>query len=80
MRFENHCKKSFELFNEDGAPFHRWIDQYAKSFSYNHGEILHNREGVEIGVQVFGECARRHLEQHIRDDYDREDIPTRREI
>ena len=80
MKFEEHCRKSKELFGGDGAEFHKWIDQYAKKFGYYHRDILHTREGVEIGVQIFGEIARRHLEQHIKDDLVVEKIPTIQEL
>jgi hypothetical protein len=35
---------------------------------------------VEIGVQVFGEIARRHLEQHVKDDLVVEKIPSIQEL
>ncbi|MDP2906792.1 MAG: hypothetical protein Q8O03_02530 [Nanoarchaeota archaeon] len=35
---------------------------------------------MEIGVQVFGEIARRHLEQHVKDDWGVEKIPTIQEL
>lgn len=72
---ETHCTISKERFGEDGAEFHTWLDQYAK-YGYRHRQVLHNREGV-VAVQLFGEMARCHIEQHIRDDYDGTDaIPT----
>lgn len=41
---------------------------FAKEEGYTHRHILHNSEGVILGVKIFGEDARKHLEQHIRDD------------
>lgn len=68
MMFEEHCKKSEELFGETGSEYHKWIDQHAKSHGYPHRHILHTLKGIELGVKEFGEVARKHLEQHIRDD------------
>jgi hypothetical protein len=76
MRHEDHCEKSMHLFGEDGAIFHKWIDQYAAVIGWNHRAILHHREGIEIGIRLFGEIARKHLEQHIKDDFGTEIIPT----
>jgi hypothetical protein len=73
--FSEHCKKSLELFGEEGKEYHAWIDQYAVD-GYRHRQVLHNKEGVEVGVQLFGEKARRHLERHIKDDYEKESIPS----
>jgi len=73
--FIEHCEISREKFKEDGEKYHRWIDQYSKE-GYRHRQVLHNKEGVEIGVQLFGEKARRHLEQHIKDDYLTDKIPS----
>jgi hypothetical protein len=73
--FEEHCAHSQELFDEDGAEYHKWIDQYAK-YGYHHRQVLHNQEGIEIGVQLFGEKARKHLELHVRDDYGKDEIPS----
>lgn len=75
-----HCKKSKELFGETGIKYHKWIDQYTKKYGYYHRDIFHNKEGIEIGVQVFGECCRKHLEQHIKDDRMVEQIPTIQEL
>ena len=66
-KFEEHCRISMEKFGEDGAEYHKWIDQYSK-YGYRHRQVLHHKEGVEVGVQLFGEKAKRHLEQHIMDD------------
>lgn len=68
MKFEGHCKKSKRLFGKDGSIFHKWLDMFAKEEGYTHRHILHNSEGVILGVKIFGEDARKHLEQHIRDD------------
>ena len=78
--FTEHCAKSLELFKEDGNEYHIWLDQYAQ-FGFHHRQVLHNKEGIEIGVQLFGEIARRHLVQHIKDDWpDDEKIPTIRQL
>ena len=77
--FEDHCVKSKELFKEDGSKFHKWIDQYT-DYGYRHRQVLHNKEGIEVGVQLFGEKARKHLEQHIRDDYRKDKIPTVKDL
>lgn len=79
MEFERHCKKSMEMFGESGSEYHKWIDNYAR-YGYHHRQILHNKEGVEIGVQIFGEIARRHLEQHIKDDFKVDKVPTIRQL
>ena len=65
--FKEHCEISKDLFGEDGEEYHKWIDQYAK-YGYRHRQVLHNREGIEVGVQLFGEKARKHLKQHLKDD------------
>jgi len=78
-KFTEHCETSLELFGEDGAEYHRWIDQH-NTYGYRHRQVLHNKEGVEVGVQLFGEKARRHLERHIKDDYGKDKIPTIREL
>jgi len=80
--FKVHCNKSKELFGEEFAEVHKWLDQYAE-YGFHHRQILHNKEGIEIGVQIFGELARRHLQQHIMDDWGLEkpsDIPTIRQL
>ena len=74
-KFTVHCETSKEKFGEDGGEYHRWIDQYAAA-GYRHRQVLHNKEGVEVAVQLFGEIARKHLEQHIRDDIGLDKIPT----
>ena len=78
MERKYHTDKSMKLFDESGEEYHIWIDQYAQKYGYYHRDVLHNREGIEVGVQLFGECARRHLTQHIMDDrmVDEEYIPT----
>jgi len=73
--FDEHCKKSLDLFGEEGREYHAWLDQYAK-YGYHHRKVLHHKEGVEVGVQLFGEDARKHLEQHIRDDRGEDKIPS----
>lgn len=77
--FKVHCEKSQELFGESGWQYHQWIDHYSKG-GYRHRQVLHNKEGVEVGVQLFGEKARKHLEQHIRDDYLKDKIPTIKDL
>lgn len=80
MQFTEHCAKSLELFKEDGEEYHRWIDQYA-CLGFHHRQVLHNKEGLEIAVQIFGEQCRRHLVQHIKDDWpDDDEIPTIRQL
>lgn len=76
MRLEKHCRISEKLFGTDGKAYHQWIDQYSKYHGYAHRDILHHKEGVEIGVQVFGEVARPHLEQHVMDDLCVDQVPT----
>jgi len=78
-KFTEHCRISRENFGEDGEEYHRWIDQYS-ILGYRHRQVLHHKEGVEVGVQFFGEKARKHLEHHIRDDYKKDKIPTIREL
>lgn len=79
--FSEHCYISKLRFGDEGREYHKWIDQYAK-YGYRHRQVLHNKEGVEVGVNLFGEEARKHLEQHIKDDnmYETKKIPTIREI
>jgi len=79
MECNEHCEKSMELFGENGELFHKWLDSY-KPHGYRHRQVLHNKEGVEIGVQFFGETARRHLEQHIKDDLQTDRIPSCKEL
>ena len=77
--FKWHCDKSEELFSEKGEEYHCWIDHHAVD-GYRHRQVLHNKEGVEVGVQLFGEKSRNHLEQHIRDDYKKNKIPSIKEL
>ena len=76
MRTEEHCQKSKEMFGNDGVEFHKWIDHYCEKYGFSHRNILHHQEGIEIGVQIFGEVCRKHLEQHIKDDYLVDEVPT----
>lgn len=78
-KFEDHVAHSEEQFGESGEEYHEWIDQYAE-FGYRHRQVLHNKEGIEVGVQLFGERARKHLELHIKDDYELEKIPTIKDL
>ena len=78
-KYKEHCEKSKEIFGEEGKEYHAWIDQFAK-FGYHHRQVLHNVEGMEIGVQIFGERARQHLKQHILDDYKSNRVPTIRNL
>ena len=82
MKCQDHMDKSLELFGEDAVEIHSWLDQYAQSHGWSHRMFLHNKEGIEIGVMIFGEASRRHLEQHIMDDYKckRDDIPSCKDI
>ena len=74
-----HINTSIIKFGDDGKEYHVWIDQY-KVEGYRHRQVFHHKEGIEVGVLLFGEKARKHLEQHIRDDYKTEDIPTIRQL
>ena len=78
-KFTEHCQISLDKFGFDGEEFHRWLDQYAME-GYRHRQVLHNKEGVEVGVQLFGEKARQHLEQHIKDDYQTDKIPSIKDL
>ena len=79
MKWDEHCERSTELFGEPGGEYHKWLDQYANGPSaHEHRKVLHHKEGVEIGVMLFGDRARKHLEQHLMDDLGLEfagDIP-----
>ena len=79
MRNSEHCEKSLELFGEEGKEYHSWIDCYT-FLGYKHRFVLHHKEGVEIGVQIFGEDARKHLEQHLKDDWGTTKIPSIKEL
>ena len=69
MNWEEHCKSSMEHFGEDGAEYHKWLDQYANGpGAHDHRKVLHHQEGVEVGVMLFGERARKHFIQHLIDD------------
>jgi len=74
MYCEEHCEKSLTLFGEDGKEYHEWIDSY-KVLGWKHRFVFHHKEGVEVGVQIFGEEARKHLEQHIKDDWNLPFVP-----
>jgi len=78
-KFEEHKEISKKMFRIDGSEYHKWIDHYSK-FGYRHRQVLHNKEGVEVGVQLFGEKARVHLEQHIKDDYKKDIIPSIKDL
>ena len=74
MRIEDHCEITLEKFGIDGKVYHKWIDQYFREYGALHRDILHHEEGIEIGIQIFGEICRKILEQHIMDDCGK--IPT----
>lgn len=75
MNWEGHCISSRVTFDECAAEVHKWFDQYATDpFNHDHRKVLHHREGVEVGVQLFGEWARKHLIQHLLDDYGLDDV------
>lgn len=72
MKLQNHCDVSRTLFGETGKEYHEWLDQFSKGDGkHEHRVHLHNREGIELCVKKFGERARKHLEQHLRDDENR---------
>lgn len=69
MNFKEHCDHSRQELGSSGEIYHKWMDQYFEQYGDQHRAILHHREGIEIGVQIFGEAARPFLELHVRDDY-----------
>ena len=75
MYNKEHCEKSLKLFGEEGKDYHTWLDSY-KKLGWKHRFVFHHKEGVEIGVILFGEQARKHLEQHIKDDWELDFIPS----
>jgi hypothetical protein len=57
------------------------MDQYALGpTNHSHRKVLHHREGVEVGVMLFGDDSRKFLEQHVMDDYKTNKIPTIAEL
>ena len=79
MYYIEHCKNSITRFGENGSQYHKRLDSY-KLHGWKHRFILHHKEGVEIGVQIFGEQARKHLEQHIKDDWNSNIIPSIKKV
>ena len=47
------------------------MDQYYKFVdNVAHRVVLHHRYGIELGVSLFGESARKALELHVEDDFE----------
>jgi hypothetical protein len=65
---EEHCLKVL------GSPFteiHEWMDQYYKIIdNVAHRVVLHHQYGIELGVSLFGESAKKALELHVEDDFE----------
>lgn len=71
MHIKEHERHSLEVL---GCPFteiHEWMDQYYEIVdNVAHRVVLHHRYGIELGVSLFGESARKALELHVEDDFE----------
>lgn len=79
MRREEHEARCREFFGDGFGEVHAFLDQYAFATDraketgqpdFAHRGILHNPEGVEQCVQIYGEIARCPALLHLYDDYE----------
>lgn len=71
MYITEHESQSLKVLGRPFTEIHEWIDQYYKMVdNVAHRVVLHHRNGIELGVTLFGESARKALELHVRDDFE----------
>ena len=70
METIRHAYSSMQWYGVSALEVHVWLDQYWNGVEgdHSHRKILHNDDGVELGVAKFGEWARPHLLLHIYED------------
>ncbi|MBN2652074.1 MAG: hypothetical protein JXR63_06800 [Spirochaetales bacterium] len=67
MKFEDHCRESFELFGCEYAEVHLWLDEFAgkPGFGSRHRHVRHHLDGIAEARRLFGdggaEAARIHI-------------------
>ncbi|WP_144004875.1 DUF6915 family protein [Solidesulfovibrio fructosivorans] len=65
---EEHCLK---VLGSSFTEIHEWMDQYYEVIdNVAHRVVLHHQYGIELGVSLFGEPARKALELHVVDDFE----------
>ena len=71
MLITEHESHSLKVLGSPFTEIHEWMDQYYGVVdNVAHRVVLHHRYGIELGVSLFGESARRALELHIEDDFE----------
>lgn len=76
METWKHILRSQFLFDEPAAEVHYWIDQFwadpegddCDMGRHKHRAAIHNKAGEKGCVLEFGEWARKHFVQHMKDD------------
>lgn len=72
MKLSEHMAESLMKFGETYEHVHRYLDQYAwladGSFDPMHRDVLHNKEGIEIVRQMWGDGAAAAARLHIISD------------
>lgn len=67
LEHEQHC---IEVLGGPFTEIHKWMDQYhLDARGIAHRVALHHLLGIELGVEEFGEGARKALELHVLDDF-----------
>lgn len=71
MLITEHERHSLRVLGNPFTEIHEWLDQYYEVVdNVAHRVVLHHRYGIELGVSLFGESARRALELHVEDDFE----------
>jgi len=71
MYITEHEEHSLKALGNKFTEIHEWMDQYYKVIdNVAHRVILHHHYGIELGVSLFGEAARKALELHVEDDFE----------
>lgn len=71
MLIPEHERHGLSVLGNPFTEIHEWMDQYYEVVdNVAHRVVLHHRYGIELGVSLFGESARRALELHIEDDFE----------
>lgn len=82
MRFEEHCRRTSEIFGQPYEEIHRWLDEFARNYSpserYKHRKFRHHLEGIQEAREVFGDIGALVAALHILDDNDWQ-LPRKKE-
>jgi len=71
MHIAEHEQRCLNILGGQYTEIHTWLDQYYNDeISVAHRVALHHRPGIELGVTLFGESARKALELHVEDDFE----------